>query len=92
MTDQEKIRRHDALQNLRKSIGGCFGSSDGIFAAHANDESRAKALKEIAIENGIETSELRGIALIYLFNQGFPSEHIKKQLEKVELFFTIFTK
>ena len=59
MTDQEKIRRHDARQNLRKLIGGCFGYTDGFFANHANDESRAKALKEIAIENGIETSEVR---------------------------------
>jgi hypothetical protein len=87
MTEQEKIRRHDALQNLRKLIGACFGQSDGIFADHPSDESSANDLKELAIKNGIETSEFREIALIYLFNQEFPVEHIKKQLEKVSDFF-----
>lgn len=38
MTDQEKILRHDTLEILKQRIGGCFGTTDRIFAGYPNDE------------------------------------------------------
>ncbi|MBI2284116.1 MAG: hypothetical protein HYU71_10435 [Bacteroidetes bacterium] len=72
--------RHDALEVLRTRIGGCFGTADGIFAGHPNDEERAKELRKIAFDNKIT---LREITLGYLHGRGYFGEHIKEQLEKV---------
>ena len=83
MTDQEKIMRHDTLEVLRTRIGGCFGTADGIFARHPNDEERAKELRKIAFDNKITLREIREIALGYLHGRGYFGEHIKEQLETV---------
>ena len=78
MTDQEKIMRHDTLELLRTRIGGCFGTSDGIFAGHPNDEERAKELRKIALDNKITLREIREITLGYLHGRGYFGEHIKE--------------
>lgn len=83
MTDQEKITRHDTLEVLRTRIGGCFGTADGIFAGHPNDEERAKELRKIALDNKITLREIREITLGYLHGRGYIGDHIKEQLEKV---------
>lgn len=83
MTDQEKIMRHDTLELLRTRIGGCFGTADGIFAGHHNDEERAKELRKIAFDNKITLREIREITLGYLHGRGYFGEHIKEQLEEV---------
>lgn len=83
MTDQEKIMRHDTLEVLRTRIGGCFGTADGIFAGHPNDEERAKELRKMALDNKITLREIREITLGYLHGRGYIGDHIKEQLEKV---------
>lgn len=83
MTDQEKIMRHDTLEVLRTRIGGCFGTADGIFAGHSNDEERAKELRKMALDNKITLREIREITLGYLHGRGYIGDHIKEQLEKV---------
>ncbi len=83
MTDQEKINRHDTLELLRKRIGGCFGTADGIFGGHPNDEERAKELRKIALDKKITLGEIREITLGYLHSRRYYGEHIKEQLEKV---------
>jgi hypothetical protein len=88
MTDQKKILRHDTIEDLRSRIGGCFGSSDGIFAGHPEDEKRAKELREIAFNNNITLGEITEITLGYLHGKGFICEHIKEQLNKVTQMFS----
>lgn len=84
MIDQEKITRHDTLEVLRTRIGGCFGTTDGIFAGHPNDEERAKELRKIALDNKIT---LREINLGYLHGRDYIGDHIKEQLERVNKIF-----
>lgn len=87
MTDQEKIMRHDTLEVLRTRISGCFGTADGIFAGHSNDEDRAKELLKMALDNKITIREIREITLGYLHSQSYIGDHIKEQLEKVTQMF-----
>lgn len=87
MTDQEKILRHDTLEELRTRIGGCFGTADGIFAGHPSDEKRAKELRKKALANKITLREIREITLGYLYGRGYISDHIEEQLEKVTKMF-----
>jgi hypothetical protein len=63
MTDKEKIIRHDTLELIRKTIGGCFGSADGIFAKHPADEGRAKDMRKLAADTQITLTDIRELAL-----------------------------
>ena len=87
MTDQEKILRHDTIDEIRTRIGGCFGTADGIFAGHPLDEDRAKELKKLASNSKLTLQEVREIALAYLYGKGYIAEHISKQMDKVTMFF-----
>lgn len=87
MTDQEKIIRHDTLEFLRQRIGGCFGTADGIFAGHPNDEERAKELRKLALNNKITLQEIRELTLGYLYGRGYIGDHIKEQLNEVTKMF-----
>ncbi|MHB8260513.1 MAG: hypothetical protein ACYDCN_09510 [Bacteroidia bacterium] len=87
MTDQEKIKRHDTLEVLRQRIGGCFGTADGIFAGHPNDEKRAKELHKMALDNKITLQEIRELTCGYLHGRGYQGDHIKEQLDKVTKMF-----
>ena len=87
MTDQEKILRHDTLVVLRQRMGGCFGTADGIFAGHPNDDKRAMELRKIAADNKITLLEIRELALGYLHGRGYQGDHIKEQIEEVTKMF-----
>ncbi|MDP1879969.1 MAG: hypothetical protein Q8K60_03400 [Parachlamydiaceae bacterium] len=83
MTDQEKIARQDALQEIRNRIGGCFGASDGVFGSHQLDENRAKALYQMAIDNQISFQEFLEIAWGHMYKKRLTDDHIKEQLERI---------
>lgn len=87
MTEQEKITRHDTIDEIRTRIGGCFGTVDGIFAGHSSDEGRAKELRKLAHSSKLTLQEVREIALAYLFGKGYIPEHISEQMDKVTKFF-----
>jgi len=87
MKDIEKINRHDTLLNIQNIIGGSFGSADGIFAGHQNDEDRAKKIRKLAFSNKITLEEIMNMNLSYLFNQGFVFEHIKEQMIGIKKFY-----
>jgi hypothetical protein len=87
MTDQEKVARHDTIDEIRTRIGGCFGTADGIFAGHPSDEKRAKDLRKLASNNNLTLQEVREIALSYLYGKGYIAEHISKQMDKVNKLF-----
>ncbi|MDZ7775280.1 MAG: hypothetical protein U5L09_06530 [Bacteroidales bacterium] len=87
MTNEEKINRHDILEVLRQRIGGCFGTEDGIFAGHTNDEDRAKELRKMALDNKITLQEIRELTLGYLHGRNYYGDHIKEQLEEVTKMF-----
>lgn len=88
MTDKEKINRHDTLQVLRERIGGSFGSADGIFAGHPNDEDRAKEFRKMAENNKISLDEIMDINLGYLYRKGFHIDHIKEQMNSIYKFYS----
>jgi len=87
MTDKEKISRHDTMEILRQRIGGCFGTADGIFAGHPNDEERAKELRKLAFDNHITLQEICELTLGYLHGRGYHGDHIKEQLTEVTKMF-----
>ena len=75
------------LDILKKRIGGCFGSSDLIFAEHPFDENEAKELRELAFKKKITLSEIEKIALTYLKDKNCSSEHIQEQMTEIRSFF-----
>lgn len=83
MNDAEKIKRHDAIEEVKNCIRGCFGSADGVFAAHPSDTDRAQNLKRIILENNLPLTEIRDIALCYLYHKGYVKDHIDEQIQKV---------
>lgn len=87
MTEIEKIIRHDTLGILRQRIGSTFGTADGNFAGHPMDKKRAIEFRKLASETGITLSEIKELALGFLYNKGCNGEHIKEQVEKVTKFF-----
>lgn len=82
MTNDEKIKRHDALIEIRQRIGGCFGTADKVFAGHQNDEDRAKELRKLAADAGVTLGEILDIVAGYLQRTGFPKDHIDKQMKR----------
>lgn len=88
MTELEKIIRHDTLTTLRELMGGCFGSSDGKFALHPNEENRAKELLKLAEKSKITLIEVKEISLAYLYNKGFYDVHIKSEMKEITKFFS----
>jgi len=87
MTNQEKINKLDSLEEIRTRIGGCFGSADKIFAGHPLDEGRAKEIRKLANDNGIEPEEIQNIVIGYLFRTGFPADHVYEQTKRATIFF-----
>lgn len=87
MTDQEKIKKYDTIDEIRTRIGGCFGTADGIFAGNPSDEGRAKELRKLASDNKLTLQEVREIALGYLYGKGYIATHISEQMEKLTKFF-----
>lgn len=87
MTDEQKMRRHDALIELRQRIGGCFGPEDLIFASHKLDEDHAKQLKGFARAEGVTPKELCDISVLYLIDQGCRAEHIAEQRARITKLF-----
>lgn len=79
--------RHDILEVLRTRIGGCFGTTDGIFAGHPSDEERAKELRKLALDNKITLCEIIEITLGYLHVRGYNGDHIKIQIGKATKMF-----
>ena len=87
LTDIEKIERYNALENLRKRIGSCFGSVDGLFANHFSDEENAKELLEFALISNITLQEIIELIFGYLYRLNYPFEHISKQIIKAKEMF-----
>lgn len=88
MTNEEKIKKFDALEILRARIGGSYGSADGIFAGHPNDEGRAKEFRSLAELNQVSLDEIVEINLAYLYRKGYHIDHIKEQMKVVHKFYS----
>jgi hypothetical protein len=81
MTNEEKIKHHDTIAEIRQRIGGCFGTADGIFAGHPADEGRAKEIRKLAEGADISLAEVQDIVLGHLHRKGFTAEHIEEQFK-----------
>lgn len=88
MTEAEKHKHQEAFVFIRERIGGCFGSDDGIFAAHFADEESARKLRALAKRNGVQAQEVISIAHRYLLGKGFQANHIAEQMQKITVFFS----
>lgn len=80
----DKIR---IIQRIERRIGGCFGSADGIFAGHPNDENHAKELRELAYTNGLSLGQVVEIANTYMQEKGYHSDHRYEQINEIRRFF-----
>lgn len=88
MNEKEKSKKIDALDELHKRIGACFGCEDNIFAGHQFDEDQAKDFRKLAYDNKITLYEMKEIALGYLYlKKGCHIDHIEKQMNKIDKFF-----
>ena len=87
MTNEQKIKKLDILDEINLKIGGCFGDFDKIFADHPLDETQAKEFRKLASENNISLSEMQNIISGYLFRSGLFAEHCKEQTDKATKFF-----
>lgn len=87
MTEKQKIKKLEALEEINARIGGCFGDQDKIFAGHPMDENLAKEFRKLASENNITLSEMQNIVSGFLFRTGFYAEHCKEQTKKATDFF-----
>ncbi|WP_332737602.1 hypothetical protein [Flavihumibacter sp.] len=87
MSDEQKVKYLNTLEKLRQSIGGCFGSEDGIFAGHPADEERAKVIRKDAEGIGVRLVEMQELVLGYLYRRQYQAEHIKTQTDAATKFF-----
>ena len=75
----------EALHEIRKRIGGCFGTQDKIFAGHKFDENHSRELRKIADGAAIPRNVMLRIVTDYL--QGCHPDHINEQVKRAEKFF-----
>ena len=87
MDDKQKAAVLDALEEISRRIGGCFGSEDKIFAGHPSDEGRAKELRKLAVDNNVSLKQVMQIVDAFLLNCGWFLEHLKQQQTKARTFF-----
>ena len=83
MTTQEKELHYDTTVNLRRTVGGWFGSEDLIFAGHKLDEDRAKEAIKNAVKAKFTLGEFLEIPLGYLYTKGCNKEHIDEQIARI---------
>ena len=88
MNDKEKINKLDALEQINERIGSCFGEADKLFARHNYDEERAKEFRKLAKENNVQLKEIMNAICGYLYRTNFHYDHIKKEYEIAEKFFS----
>jgi len=88
MTNEEKIKRHDALELIRQKIGPCFGYMDILFANHPSDRQHAEYIRQIAEENKITLIEIKEIILGYLLvRRKIAFKTVEREIPKFEAFF-----
>lgn len=87
MTENQRLKKLETLEEINSRIGACFGDQDKVFAGHPMDEKYAKEFRKKAFENGITLSEIQNIVSGFLYRSGWFSEHCKEQTEKATKYF-----
>jgi hypothetical protein len=90
LSEKEKIRKLDCLDDLRVRIGGCFGDQDAEFGKHPNDEERAKEIRALAFKNHITLHEMQGLILEFYYRKNFAlpwPEWVFTEIKNASLFF-----
>jgi hypothetical protein len=63
------------------ALGGCFGTADGKFARHDNDEARAKEWVAAQKASGQNAEQILGSVEAYLRGRNVTAEHMKQELD-----------
>lgn len=87
MTEKQRLKKLDTLEEINKRIGACFGDQDKIFAGHPMDEEFAKEFRKKAFDNNISLSEIQNIISGYLYRTEWFAEHCEKQTDKATEYF-----